>query len=146
MRKLEYDPNSVLYRHKYKDDGGCFILVGSDPELADPTKLFRWLDEPVGWEKRELWSQGVTELIPVVNPVGGRSGWPGAIPLAPRPPGRPRKDLPVEDQIVKVSASLRRAELFEIMRLAADSRQSVAEWVAATLRERLEHAEKPASS
>jgi len=132
-----YNENAVLYRHKYKDDGGQFVLIGTDPVDPDPTKLFRWLDEAGGWSKREVWARGAADLLQIAHPAGLRSGWPGAIPLPPRQPGRPRKDVPVDDQVVKVSASLRRAELFEVMRLAADARQSVAEWVAETLRERI---------
>src|SRR6202040_2294746 len=103
-------------------DSGLIVLVGSDPAEADASKLFRWLDmsEPDGWSKRVAWSQGDVDLLPLPHPAGARSGWPGAIPLPPRQPGRPRKDVAVDDQSVKVATSLRRAELFEVMRLAAD--------------------------
>ncbi len=141
-----YSENAVLYRHRYKDESGSFVLVGNDPADPDVGKLFRWLDESGGWEKRELWAHGLADLLQLAHPAGLRSGWPGAIPLPPRQPGRPRKDVPVDDQIVKVSASLRRAELFEVMRLAADAHQSVAEWVAETLRARIRETDPNSST
>lgn len=133
-----YNENVVLYRHKYKDeDTGLIVLVGHDPAESDASKLFRWLDAAGEWAHRSVWSEGVADLLPLPHPAGLRSGWPGAIPLPPRPAGRPRKNVSVDDQAVKISASLRRAELFEIMQLAAAAHQSVAEWAAETLRERL---------
>lgn len=141
---LRYSENAVLYHHRYKADGGQYVMVGTDPTASenDPSLLFRWLDEAGGWERRVIWSQGTADLVKLEPPAGLRSGWPGAIPLPPRQPGRPRKEVPPDDQVVKVSASLRRAELFEVMRMAADAKQSVSEWIAATLRDRLRPSSK----
>jgi hypothetical protein len=147
MRKLQYDPSALLYCHRYKDDDGSLVLVGNDPAIADPTVgLFRWRDVSAGWESRTAWTGGAADLSVIPPAAGARSGWPGAIPLPPRQPGRPRKEVSEDDRPVLVRASIRRAEYFAIMRLAADAQQSVPEWVATILRERLGDAAPKESS
>jgi hypothetical protein len=136
-KQLEYDPNAILYRWIYKEDDGNVRLIGTDPALKDTTKFFRWIDEPHGWEQREPWSQGTVNATAIQHKIGARSGWTGAIPLPSRPVGRPRKEVAEEDRPVSVSTSMRRAELFEIMRRAGEEKMTVSEWVAGVLRDRL---------
>jgi hypothetical protein len=135
-KKIEYSPHALLFRWNYREDDGAVRLVGTDPELKDAARFFRWIDEPGGWDRREPWVQATANATQVEHKVGFASGWPGAQPIS-RPLGRPRKDVAEDDRPVSVSTSLRRAELFEIQRLAADARQSVSEWVASALRARL---------
>jgi len=136
-KKIAYDPNALLFRWNYREDDGLVRLIGTDPELKTKARWFRWPDVPGGWEQREEWAQGTANATPADNRVGLVSGWPGAVPVS-RAPGRPKKDVADDDRPVSVSTSLRRAELFEIMKLASSSRQSVSEWVAAVLRDRLD--------
>lgn len=135
-KKIEYNPNAVLYRWNYREDDALVRLIGTDPALNDKARFFRWLDEPGGWERREEWSQGASNVTAVDHRVGAASGWPGAHPLT-RAVGRPKKEIADDDKPVSVATSLRRAELFEIMQRAARARQSVSEWVAAAVRAQL---------
>lgn len=132
-KKTEFDPYAVLYRWNYREEDGLVRFVGTDPELKDKARFFRWIDEPDGWNRREGWSQGAANVTAVDLRSGSRSCWPGATPVV-RPPGRPKKELAEDDRPVSVSTSLRRIELFEIMRRAAAAHQSVSEWVAAIVR------------
>jgi hypothetical protein len=133
----QYDPNALLYRWLFKEEDGLVRLVGTDPELGDRTRFFRWIDQPGGWEDREAWPQGATNVEVLDNALGKVSGWPGAVPVR-KPVGRPRKDVAgPEDRSINVSASIKRAELFEVQRAASEARQSVPEWIAAAIRLRL---------
>jgi hypothetical protein len=135
-KRIEYEPNAILYRWNFKEDDGKIRLIGTDPAIADLTKLFRWIDEPHGWEGREPWLGGTVTATRVEHKLGAHSGWTGAIPVS-RSPGRPKREIADDDRPVSVSTAVRRAELFEIMRRAADAKQTVAQWVAAVLREKL---------
>ena len=140
----QYDPEALLYRWVFKEDDNLPRLIGTDPELADRTKFFRWINEPGGWERREPWTQGATNVEAVDNSMGITSGWPGAIPQsgAKRGPGRPRKEVADEDRLVVISVSIRRAEMFDIQRIASDSRQTVPEWATAVVRAELDRLSK----
>lgn len=131
-----YDPNAILYRWLFKEEDGLVRLIGTDPALVDRDRLFRWIDQPGGWDDREPWPQNATNADLIDNALGVASGWPGSVPVR-KPPGRPRKDLGPEDRSINVSASVRRAELFEIQRAASAAQQSVAEWVADAIRSQL---------
>ena len=143
-KQKEYDPEAILYRWLYREDDNLVRLIGTDPELADRTTFFRWINEPGGWERREPWPQGATNVETVDNKVGLTSGWPGAIPQigVKRGPGRPRKEVADEDRIVAMSVSIRRGDLFEIQRLASDARQTVSEWVSSVVRVEIERLSK----
>lgn len=133
-----YDPHAILYRWLFKEEDGLVRLIGTDPALADRSRLFRWIDQPGGWDDREPWPQGVTNTEIIDNAVGAVSGWPGAVPVRVSP-GRPRNKEVAgsEDRSINVSASVRRTELFEIQRVASAARQSVSEWVADAIRAQL---------
>ena len=143
-KQKQYSPDALLYRWLYREDDNLPRLIGTDPDLADRTKFFRWINEPGGWERKEPWSQGATNVETVDNSAGLTSGWPGAIPQsgakseAKRGPGRPRKEVADEDRIVAMSVSIRRGDLFEIQRLASDARQTVSEWVSSVVRVEIE--------
>jgi hypothetical protein len=141
-KKLEYNVDAVLYRWNYREDDGLVRLIGTDPDLKDKARFFRWIDEPLGWTRREIWAQGASNVTAVDQRVGTGSGWPGALPVT-RPLGRPKKELAKDDQPVTVTTSLRRGELFEIMRRAADARLSVSEWVADVVRGQLDRPGTP---
>ena len=129
----QYDPQAILYRWMYREDDDLPRLIGTDPDLADRSKFFRWIDEPGGWLRKEPWSQGATNVQALDNSAGLASGWPGAIPLAPKR-GRPTKDVAEDDKLVPVNVTVRRAEMFDIQRLASDARQTVPEWAASVIR------------
>jgi hypothetical protein len=136
MAKL-YDQNAILYRWLYKAEDGVALFIGTDPALADRAKFFRWRDESGGWDRREPWSQGASDVQPIDNAAGTSSGWPGSVPLPGRGPGRPRKEVADDDRLAAVTASIRRSELFEIQRRAAEARKSVSEWIACAIRAQL---------
>jgi hypothetical protein len=132
-----YDPQALLYRWSFREDDNLPRLIGTDPALADRSKFFRWINEPGGWERREPWPHGATNVEVLDNSAGIASGWPGAQPLrAAR--GRPRKDVPEDDRPVTVSFSVRRAAMYEIQRQASDHRQTVSEWIGGVVRAELE--------
>lgn len=133
-----YDQNAILYRWLYKEDDGFVRLIGTDPALADRSQFFRWSDEPGGWSRREPWPQGAANVEPLDNAAGAQSGWPGATPVPGRSPGRPRKEVADDDRPINITASVRRGELFEIQRRAAEARKSVSEWIAGVIRAQLE--------
>jgi hypothetical protein len=137
----QYDPNALLYRWLYREDDGLPQLIGTDPELADRSKFFRWVDEPNGWEKRIPWSQGAVNVEPLANSAGFASGWPGALPIRAKP-GRPRKEVADDDRPVTVSLSVRRSEIFEIQNLASSARKTVSEWLGGVVRAELERVAK----
>jgi hypothetical protein len=136
MPKL-YDPNALLYRWLYKAEDNVVLFIGTDPALADRAKFFRWRDEAGGWDRREPWQQGAHDVQPLDNSAGASSGWPGSAPLPGRGPGRPRKEVAANDRLAAVTASVRRSELFEIQRRAANEQKSVSEWVACAIRAQL---------
>jgi hypothetical protein len=140
----QYDPNALLYRWMYREDDGLPQLIGTDPELADRSKFFRWIDEPNGWERRIPWPQGAVNVESLPNAVGLASGWPGAQPIRAKP-GRPRKEVDDDDRPVTVSLSVRRAEIFEIQQLASTARRTVSEWLAGVVRAELERVAKAQS-
>lgn len=132
-----YDPNAILYRWRFKEEDGLIRLIGTDPAVADRSRLFRWIDQPGGWDDREPWSQGTMNAELIDNALGFTSGWPGAKPIT-KPVGRPRNKIEgPPDKPINVSASIKRVELFEIQRLASAAEQSVAEWVASAIRAQL---------
>lgn len=137
----QFDPNALLYRWRFREDDNLPRLIGTDPELADRSKFFRWINEPGGWERREPWPPGATNVEALDNVAGTASGWPGALPLRAKP-GRPRKEVADEDRPVTLSFSVRRAELYEIQRHASDARQTVSEWVGGVARAELERLTK----
>ena len=132
----QYDPHALLYRWNFREDDNLPRLIGTDPELADRSKFFRWVNEPGGWDRREPWPHGATNVEALDNSAGLASGWPGAVPVRGKP-GRPRKDVPDDERPVTLSLSLRRAEVFEVQRLAADARQTVGEWIGSVVRAEL---------
>jgi hypothetical protein len=132
-----YDPNALLYQWNFREDDNLPRLIGTDPALADRSKFFRWVNEPNGWERRESWPAGATNITSLDNAAGIASGWPGSVPLR-GPVGRPRKELPEDDRPVTISMSIRRAEVFEIQRLASDARKTVSEWIASVVRTELD--------
>lgn len=134
-----FDPNALLYRWIYREDDGLPRLIGTDPALADRSKFFRWVNVPHGWNDREPWPQGTANTEALSHQDGAASGWPGAVPLPSAPRGRPRKEFASnDDRPVSVSASVRRAELFEIQKIASEERKSVSEWVCDAIRAQLE--------
>lgn len=141
-KKIEYAPDAILYRWHYKEDDGQIRLIGTDPALGDSSKLFRWIDAPEGWNDREPWSGGTTKATWIDPKLGSHSGWPGAIPVS-RAVGRPKKEIADNKEIAnderpeRLSTTVWRAELIEIMRRAADAKQTVPEWIAAVLRKEL---------
>lgn len=137
-----YDPNALLYRWSFREDDNLPRLIGTDPALSDRSKFFRWINEPGGWDRREPWPHGATNVEALDNSAGVASGWPGAQPLPPRPRGRPVKEVAEDDRPVTVSFSIRRAAMFEIQRRASDGRQTVGEWIAGVVRAELERAAK----
>ena len=137
----KYDPNALLYRWAFREDDNLPRLIGTDPELADRSKFFRWVNEPGGWNQREPWPHGATNVEALDNAAGITSGWPGAFPLR-GVPGRPRKEVAEEDRPVTMSISLRRAEVFEIQRHASDARKTVSEWIGSVVRAELERLSK----
>lgn len=137
----KYDPNALLYRWIYRDDDDRPRLIGTDPEIADRSKFFRWVNEPGGWERREQWPQGATNVESLDNSAGIASGWPGALPLR-AVPGRPRKEVAEDDRPVTMSLSVRRAEVFEIQRYASDARKTVSEWIGSVVRAELDRLSK----
>ena len=132
----QFDPNALLYRWSFREDDGLPRLIGTDPALEDRSKFFRWVDEPGGWERRQPWPHGATNVETLDNAAGAASGWPGALPLRSGP-GRPRKEIPDDDRPVTVSLSVRRAEVFEIQRHASDARKTVSEWISGVVRAEL---------
>lgn len=133
----QFDPNALLYRWHFREDDNLPRLIGTDPALADRSKFFRWVNEPGGWEKREPWPHGATNVEAVDNVAGTASGWPGALPLRAKL-GRPRKEVAEEDRLVAVSVSIRRPDLYEIQRYAGEARQTVSEWIGGMVRIELE--------
>ena len=133
----QFDPNALLYRWNFREDDNLPRLIGTDPELADRSKFFRWISEPGGWERREPWPHGATNVEALDNEAGTTSGWPGALPSRAKL-GRPRKEVSEEDRPVTLSFSIRRAEVFEIQRYASDARQTVSEWMGSVVRAELE--------
>lgn len=125
----QYDPNALLYRWSFREDDNLPRLIGTDPSLADRSKFFRWINEPGGWERREPWPHGATNVEALDNSAGLASGWTGAVPLRGKP-GRPVKEVADDDRPLTMSFSIRRAEVFKIQRLASDARQTVSEWIA----------------
>lgn len=133
----KYDPQALLYRWSFREDDNLPRLIGTDPDLADRSKFFRWVNEPGGWERREPWPHGATNVVALDNAAGLASGWPGAIPMR-TPPGRPRKEFSTEDdRPVTLSLSIRRAEVFDVQRYAADARMTVSEWIGNVVRAEL---------
>lgn len=137
----QYDPQAILYRWSFREDDNLPRLIGTDPDLADRSKFFRWIDEPGGWERREPWPQGATNVHALDNAAGITSGWPGAIPLKAKR-GRPTKDVPEDDKLVPVNVSVRRAEMFVLQRLASEARQTVGEWATSVVRAEIERLSK----
>lgn len=135
MGKL-YDPNALLYRWLYREEDNLQRLIGTDPALGDRSKFFRWINEPDGWEQREPWPAGATNVETLDNAAGAKSGWPGAAPV-PAKRGRPPNDVAEDDRLVTVSLSVRRAEVYEIQRHASDARKTVSEWIGAAVRAEL---------
>ena len=129
----QYDPNALLYQWRFREDDNLPRLIGTDPALSDRSKFFRWINEPGGWERREPWPHGATNVEALDNSAGLASGWPGAFPLRGKP-GRPRKEVADDDRPITMSISIRRAEVFEIQRRASDARQTVSEWIASAVR------------
>ena len=129
----KFDPNALLYRWLYREEDNLQRLIGTDPALADRSKFFRWVNVENGWEQREPWPAGPTNVEALDNVAGAKSGWPGAIPLRAKP-GRPLKDVAEDDRLVTLSLSVRRAEVFEIQRLASAARKTVSEWIGAAVR------------
>lgn len=126
----QYDPNAILFRWAFREDDNLPRLIGTDPALADRSKFFRWIDEPGGWERREPWPQGAVNVEVANNGFGTASKWPGAVPLPPRPRGRPPKEYAEkDDRPVTMSFSVRRADLFEIQQRASVERKTVSEWL-----------------
>ena len=123
----------LLYRWIFREDDGLVRFIGTDPALGDDLQLFRWVNEPGGWDRREPWSQGIANAEKIDSVMAAVSGWPGA----KRGPGRPKKEVPEDDRPISVSASVRRAELFEMQRLASEQRKSVSEWIASAIRAQL---------
>jgi len=128
-----YDPNALLYRWLYREDDNLPCLIGTDPDLADRAKFFRWVNEPDGWSRREPWPTGTSNTEVLDNGAGLASGWPGAIPLRAKP-GRPPKDIAEDDRLVTLSLSVRRVEVFDIQRFASDARKTVSEWLGGVVR------------
>lgn len=141
----QFDPNALLYRWSYREDDNLPRLIGTDPALADRSKFFRWINEPGGWERREPWPSGATNVETLDNSAGVASGWPGAIPIRAKL-GRPRKEVEGDDRPVTLSLSIRRAEVFEIQRLASDARLTVSEWIGSVVRAELARQMKDKSS
>lgn len=137
----QYDPQALLYRWIFREDDNLPRLIGTDPALSDRSKFFRWINEPGGWERREPWPTGATNVEALDNSAGIASGWPGATPLRSKL-GRPRKEVPDDDRLVAMSLSVRRADVFEIQRLASEARQTVSEWVAGVVRSEIERLSK----
>jgi len=138
----QFDPNALLYRWSYREDDNLPRLIGTDPALADRSKFFRWINEPGGWERREPWPHGATNVEALDNAAGVASGWPGAVPLRAKL-GRPRKEVENDDdRLVTLSLSVRRAEVYEIQRYASDARKTVSEWIGAVVRDELARASK----
>jgi hypothetical protein len=133
----QFDPNAILYRWSFREDDNLPRLIGTDPALADRSKFFRWINEPSGWERREPWPHGATNVEALDNVAGTASGWPGALPLRAQP-GRPRKEVADDDRPVTMSFSIRRAEVYAIQRHASDARQTVSEWISGAVRAVLE--------
>lgn len=134
--KIEYPPGD-LYQWNFKEDDGRVRLIGTDPALGDAV-VFRWIDEPQGWERREPWPARLENATLLERKRGAASGWPGSIPLLRRPVGRPRKEEIVEtERRGRVTAILRRDEVFEIMRRASAVKRTIGEWAADVLRARL---------
>ena len=138
----QFDPNALLYRWSFREDDNLPRLIGTDPSLADRSKFFRWVNEPGGWERREPWLHGATNVEVLDNVAGTASGWPGALPLRAKP-GRPRKEVADDDRPVTMGLSIRRAEVFEIQRHASDARQTVSEWIGGVVRAELARLAKP---
>ena len=137
----QYDPNALLYRWSFREDDNLPRLIGTDPALSDRSKFFRWINEPGGWARREPWPHGATNVEALDNSAGLASGWPGAVPLRGKP-GRPRKEIADDDRPITMSLSIRRAEVFEIQRLASDARQTVSEWIAGVVRAEIDRLSK----
>jgi len=137
----QYDPNAILYRWLFREDDQLPRLIGTDPELADRSRFFRWIDEPGGWEKREPWPQGATNIQSLDNAAGTTSGWPGAIPI-PAKMGRPRNEATDEDKVVSMSFSIRRGDLIDLQRVASDARQTTTEWISGVIRAEIERSKK----
>jgi hypothetical protein len=140
-KQREYSPSAQLLVEK--DADGKSWLIGTDPVLQDTTVLFRWPNEPHGWERRTPHTDGTAGATAVAPPFGTHSCWPGSIPVV-RAVGRPRKEVAQEDRPISVSTSMRRGELLEIMQRAAAEKLTVSEWVAVTIRSRL--AAEPAAA
>jgi hypothetical protein len=138
-----YDPNAILYRWMFREDDGLPRLIGTDPSWADRSKFFRWIDEPGGWERREPWPQGATNIQALDNSAGLASGWPGAIPI-PAKMGRPRNEASDEDKVVSTSFSIRRGDLLDVQRLASDARKTTSEWISEVVRKEIERNSKGA--
>ena len=136
-KSKQYDPNALLYRWLFREDDQLPRLIGTDPALADRSKFFRWVNEPTGWERREPWPQGATNIEVLDNSAGLASGWPGAIPI-PATMGRPRKEVPDDDRLISMNFSIRRGDVFDVQRLASDARQTVSEWISGVIRAELD--------
>lgn len=136
-KSKQYDPNALLYRWLFREDDQLPRLIGTDPALADRSKFFRWVNEPTGWERREPWPQGATNIEVLDNSAGLASGWPGAIPI-PATMGRPRKEVSDEDRLISMNFSIRRGDVFDVQRLASDARQTVSEWISGVIRAELD--------
>lgn len=125
----QFDPNALLYSWNFREEDGLPRLIGTNPELADRSQFFRWINEPGGWERHEPWPQGATNVQALDNSAGLASGWPGATPLRGKP-GRPRKDpVPENDRTVALSISVRRADVIDIQRRASNANKTVSEWL-----------------
>jgi len=128
-----YDPNAILYRWLFREDDQLPRLIGTDPALADRSKFFRWIDEPNGWERREPWPQGATNIQSLDNSAGLTSGWPGAVPI-PAKLGRPRNEATDDDKLVSMSFKIRREDVFDVQRLASEARQTTSEWISGVIK------------
>lgn len=136
-----YDPNALLYLWDFREDDNLPRLIGTDPDLADRSTFFRWINEPAGWERREPWSHGATSVKPLDNAAGLTSGWPGALPI-PAKMGRPRNEVADDDKLISMSFSIRRADVFDVQRLASEARQTVSEWLSSVVRAEIERRSK----
>lgn len=130
----QFPPDALLYRWNFQEDDARPRLIGTDPTIGRD-QFFRWVNEPGGWDRREPWPQGAANAEKIGNAAAAVSGWPGA--SAGRGRGRPKKELAEDDRPISVSASVRRAELFEIQQLASASKKSVSEWIASAIRSQL---------
>jgi hypothetical protein len=100
-----FSPYAILFRHPHKTEQGFVQLVGTDPDEADPSKLYIWPDVYDGWARRRSCSLSTANFELLHQNCGKTSSWPGSNPMPPekKPLGRP--PMSPEEKLKKIEQS-----------------------------------------